>query len=55
VTVMASTGPLFLSLVLREYEKLHEKIGLFEPWSNGAELTPLHVGRKGPGAWWQEI
>jgi mannosyltransferase OCH1-like enzyme len=50
VTVMASTGPLFLSLVLREYEKLRSKIGVFEPWSDGAEPTPLRVERRGGNA-----
>jgi mannosyltransferase OCH1-like enzyme len=47
VTVMASTGPLFLSLVLREYEKLPSEGGGFAPWSDGDEPNPLHVERKG--------
>ncbi len=50
MTIMASTGPLFLSLVLREYEKLRSEGEVFEPWRDSAEPTPFHVERKGRSA-----
>lgn len=50
VTVMASTGPLFLSLVLREYEKLRSKGDVFEPWRDSAEPTLFDVKREGGSA-----
>lgn len=47
VTVMASTGPLFLSLVLQKYEEFRSTPFTSRPWSDGAEPAAYREGEGG--------